>query len=46
MKFAKFTASDEDNAKVLPGAVRFVTTTYQSQLEADEKQKEGKQEEE
>lgn len=46
VKFAKFTASDEDNAKVLPGAVRFVTTTYQSQLEADEKQKEGKQEEE
>ncbi len=40
VKFAKYTASDEDNAKVLPGAVRFVTTTYQSQLEAEEKQTE------
>ena len=33
MKFAKFTASDEDNAKALPVAVRFVTSTYQSDLE-------------
>ena len=32
VKFAKFTASDEDNAKVLPGAVRFVTTTYQQEI--------------
>ena len=41
VKFAKFTASDEDNAKVLPGAVRFVTTTYQSQLEEESKKEEG-----
>ena len=40
VKFAKFTASDEDNAKVLPGAVRFVTTTYQSVLEAESKKEE------
>jgi len=33
VKFAKFTASDEDNAKALPVAVRFVTSTYQSDLE-------------
>ena len=35
VKFAKFTATDEENAKVLPGAVRFVTTTYQAQLEEE-----------
>jgi len=33
VKFAKFTADDEDNAKALPVAVRFVTSTYQSDLE-------------
>ena len=33
VKFAKFTASDEDNAKALPVAVRFVTSTYQSDIE-------------
>ncbi len=32
VKFAKYTAPDEDNAKVLPGAVRFVTETYQAEL--------------
>ncbi|MBR4775232.1 MAG: hypothetical protein IK008_03950 [Bacteroidales bacterium] len=32
VKFAKFTAPDEDNAKVLPGAVRFVTETYQQEI--------------
>lgn len=32
VKFAKYIASDEDNAKVLPGAVRFVTTTYQQEI--------------
>lgn len=37
VKFAKFVASDEDNAKVLPVAVRFVTSTYQSQLEEEQK---------
>lgn len=33
VKFAKFTATDEDNAKALPTAVRFVTSTYQSDIE-------------
>ena len=33
VKFAKFAASDEDNAKALPVAVRFVTSTYQAELE-------------
>lgn len=33
VKFAKHTASDEDNAAALPLAVRFVTSTYQSDLE-------------
>ena len=32
VKFAKFTADDEDNAKALPTAVRFVTSTYQTEL--------------
>ena len=35
MKFAKYVASDEDNASVLPLAVRFVTETYQTEVEAD-----------
>lgn len=35
VKFAKYTASDEDNAQVLPGAVRFVTATYQADLEKE-----------
>ena len=33
VKFAKYVASDVDNAKALPVAVRFVTSTYQSDLE-------------
>ena len=33
VKFAKFAASDEDNAKALPTAVRFVTSNYQAELE-------------
>ena len=33
VKFAKFIASDEDNASAVPTAVRFVTQTYQSELE-------------
>jgi len=36
VKFAKFHASDEENAAALPAAVRFVTTTYQSQLAEEE----------
>ena len=33
VKFAKFTASDEENAAALPLAVRFVTSTYQADVE-------------
>lgn len=40
VKFAKFTASDEENAQVLPQAVRFVTATYQTELEEENKEKE------
>ena len=36
VKFAKFTASDEDNAAVLPVAVKFVTSTYQTDVEREE----------
>ncbi len=32
VKFAKFVASDEDNASALPLAVRFVTSTYQNEI--------------
>ena len=35
VKFAKFTASDEDNASVLPVAVKFVTSTYQTDVEEE-----------
>ncbi len=41
VKFAKFTASDDDNAKALPTAVRFVTETYQAEIENEEKEKGG-----
>lgn len=43
VKFAKFTASREENATVLPQAVRFVTSTYQTELEQEQKE-EGKEE--
>ena len=33
VKFAKYVASDEDNASALPVAVRFVTGTYQTDVE-------------
>lgn len=33
VKFAKFVVDDTDNAKVLPSAVRFVTSTYQAEVE-------------
>ena len=36
VKFAKFVASDEDNASTLPLAVRFVTATYQSEITNEE----------
>ena len=35
MKFAKYVASDDENAAAVPLAVRFVTSTYQSQVEED-----------
>ena len=35
VKFAKYIAPDGDNAKVLPLSVRFVTSTYQSELEEE-----------
>ena len=41
VKFAKFTATDEENAKVLPQAVRFVTSTYQAELEEENKEEES-----
>jgi len=38
VKFAKYVAPDTDNAKVLPLAVNFVTTTYQSELQEEPKE--------
>jgi hypothetical protein len=35
VKFAKYVASDDDNASVLPLAVRFVTETYQTEVEEE-----------
>ena len=35
IKFAKHTATDDENAGVIPSAVRFVTTTYQSQIDTE-----------
>ena len=32
MKFAKYIATPEDNATVLPQAVRFVTSTYEMEI--------------
>lgn len=33
VKFAKYVADNEENAKVVPFAVRFVTSTYQAEIE-------------
>jgi hypothetical protein len=41
VKFAKFVASEEDNAAALPVAVRFVTETYQAEIETEAEIKEG-----
>lgn len=38
VKFAKHAATDEENARAIPTAVRFVTATYQSQLEEEAEQ--------
>ena len=35
VKFAKMIASDADNATVLPLSVKFVTDTYQAELERE-----------
>lgn len=35
VKFAKYVASDQENAGVLPLGVRFVTTTYQEDIEGE-----------
>lgn len=35
VKFAKAQASDEENAAALPTAVKFVTTTYQSEIDEE-----------
>lgn len=37
VKFAKFTATPEENATVLPQAIRFVTSTYQAEVEQENK---------
>lgn len=38
VKFAKFVASDEDNASALPVAVRFVTETYQDEIQTEQEE--------
>ncbi len=44
VKFAKHTASDEENARAIPTAVRFVTSTYQTQLDAEAAQTDKEEE--
>lgn len=39
VKFAKYTASDDENASAIPSAVRFVTRTYQEELDGEADQK-------
>ncbi len=39
VKFAKHTATEQENASVLPLAVRFVTQTYQDELASQEEEK-------
>ena len=46
VKFAKYVASDEDNAAALPLAVRFVTETYQAQIVSDDMEVEEQKTEE
>lgn len=45
VKFAKYIASDEDNASALPVAVRFVTSTYQADVENAQEEQNKKEEE-
>jgi hypothetical protein len=44
VKFAKFVASDEENASALPTAVRFVTQTYQAEIESSSDEDKGNSE--
>ena len=46
VKFAKHVVDDEDNAKALPAAVRFVTSTYQTSLEQEKPEEEDNNKEE
>ena len=41
VKFAKFTATEQQNASAVPSAVKFVTSTYQTQLEGEQKEEEA-----
>ena len=41
VKFAKFHATEQQNASAVPSAVRFVTSTYQTQLEGEQKEEEA-----
>lgn len=43
VKFAKYVASDDDNASALPVAVRFVTETYQTEIETESDKNGGKE---
>ena len=40
VKFAKFSATEQQNAAAVPSAVKFVTSTYQTQLEGEQKEEE------
>lgn len=42
VKFAKYVASQEENATVLPLAVRFVTTTYQTEIDDESEEESSK----
>ena len=35
VKFAKYVAGEEENASAVPAAVRFVTQTYQAELDSE-----------
>lgn len=41
VKYAKHTVGNDDNAKAVPLAVRFVTDTYEREIDADGKAEEG-----
>jgi len=44
VKFAKHTAGEEDNLHAIPAAVRFVTSTYQSQVDREARSDEEERE--